>query len=322
MSNFICFRCGYVAKKRCHLVDHLNRIRICPPVYAEIDRTKILEMLSNGAEFTTYLELVYPLIKKNNDLKIKTPVSTNSRNLVNFYDKNVAKSQNVGKLFGSSTSPNDKPIEKIDILVCSSCNRSFNNRQTRWKHEKHCSGRETVINTINSNNSSINSHNTTNNTFNNNLTVNQHALVQKPLCIFGEEDLSYIVKVDMINDYERIARRDPSKVIPTVVKDIYFNSDHPENHTVRIENIHGNLAMIRVGLPDKWEYVDRRETIHNMIRTGINAMETGNIDIDNLPRYDILVNNYYSETNPQYNNTIKAVDTTLVIDLHKQKLLK
>jgi hypothetical protein len=59
-----------------------------------------------------------------------------------------------------------------------------------------------------------------------------------------------------------------------------------------------------------------------MIKYGINAAETGNIDSDNLPKYDALVNNFYSEVNPHYNSTVKAIDTILLINLRKNKRLK
>ena len=226
------------------------------------------------------------------------------------------------------------------MYICNICSRAFNNRQNKWKHEKICEEKKAkflnnivdnskIINNSKNNSDNGTSINNSNINCNNSTTINNtnntlNVAANNPkMCVFGEEDISHIVKIDRINDYERIARRDPSQVIPTVVKDIYFNNEHPENQTVKIEHIHGNVAMIRTGLPDQWEYVDRKETINKMIRYSINATETGEIDTSDIPKYDTIVNNFYSETNPQYNSTIKAVDTILVIDLRSSnKLLK
>ena len=224
-------------------------------------------------------------------------------------------------------------INNSDIYRCYRCNRGFNSNQSRLYHEKQCQVIDNHIDNSVNNSNNINSYNTINNNItNNNITNNNNnnniVIATAPvetapkLCVFGKEDISYIVKLDKINDYERIARSNPNKVIPTIVQDIYFNKEHPENQTVRIENVHGNLAMIRVGLPDQWEYVDRKATINDMIKYGINAAETGNIDSDNLPKYDALVNNFYSEVNPHYNSTVKAIDTILLINLRKNKRLK
>jgi hypothetical protein len=228
------------------------------------------------------------------------------------------------------------------MYICTICSRAFNKRQNRWRHEKICEEKNAILlnnildssnihinnsknnsdNGTSINNSNINSNNNTinNNTINNNNTLNVAANDPK-MRIFGNEDISHIVKIDRINDYERIARREPNQVIPTVVRDIYFNNEYPENQTVKIETIHGNVAMIRTGLPDQWEYVDRKDTINKMIRYSINATETGEIDTSDIPKYDTIVNNIYSETKPQYNSTVKSIDTILVIDLRKNKYI-
>jgi DNA-directed RNA polymerase subunit RPC12/RpoP len=334
MSKYICARCGYESSQIGHLKKHLNKTKDCVAYYDETSRTKLLEMLNNKKEYLSYLEIIRPLI-------VKLALKTHSKSTVNDVTKTINEStksvRNIKKsdkkVLGSDkkATPSDKCLNPLnennesskDVTynskLCVNCNRLFNSRQARRYHQQNCNSQH--IDIINSNNN-INSHNTTNNnTTNNTLNVNQPPIVQKPLCIFGQEDISYIVSLDRINDYERIARTDPNNVIPTVVKDIYFNSEHPENHTVRVENIHGNMALVRIGLPDQWKYVDRRETIHSMIKTGINATETGNMDTDNIPRFDTVVNNFYGENNPGYSNTIKSVDTLLNIEL-KSKLLK
>lgn len=331
MSKYICVRCGHESSQIGHLRKHLNKSRECIGYFDKTDRKMLLEMLQNGKQYLTYLEkVVKPKYNIGFGIQTKHDMSTGVNQQGSECKPPSTKSMDLEEKHVPCESTNSKPI--VDSLYkCLYCNKIFNIRQSRWKHEKTCDKKISNIQTnivdnthsTSINNSNINSNNTTiNNTNNNTLNV---AANSPKMCVFGEEDISHIVKLDRINDYERIARRDPNKVIPTIVQDIYFNREHPENQTVKIEHIHGNIAMIRVGLPDEWEYVDRKDTINKMVKKGINAAETGKIDYDNLPKYDALVDNYYSEVNPYYNSTVKAIDTILVIDLKKtnsNRLLK
>ena len=36
MVKYNCLRCGYVAKQKSHLLNHLNRKNICPPLLEDI----------------------------------------------------------------------------------------------------------------------------------------------------------------------------------------------------------------------------------------------------------------------------------------------
>jgi len=329
MAKFICVRCGYSTDIKSHIKDHLKKNKVCTRLFIEIDREKILEMLENSNEYIKYLDPLRPLFKE------LYPESVRKHTIKNVIPNDefdvIPKQNSMGldkkEVLHSSTrvihNINSKPIESSSEHICTRCGRNFNNRQNRWKHEKICRYEpQNATNIVD--NTNINSHNTTNinsnNTTNNTMNLNQQTIIQKPLCIFGEEDISHIVHIDRINDYERIARRDPSLLIPTLVKDIYFDKDHPENHTVRVKNKHGNLAMIRVGLPDQWEYVDRKETINKMVKKGINATETGEIDTTDAPKYESIVNDFYSERYPKYNSTVKSVDTILVLDLEQRTI--
>lgn len=334
MSKFICVRCGYSTDVRSHIKDHLRKNKVCPRLFIEIDRDRILEMLENSNEYLTYLEPLRPLFKELSPESIgkrtvKSVIPSDEFIVIpNSFsiglDKKASSLVSTIRRQASSQNSESKPIEHSSEHMCTKCSRTFNNRQNRWRHEKLCKERgQTATNIINNSKiidnskhnsdnkiTNINSNNTTNNTMN----LNQQTIVQRPLCVFGEEDISHIVHIDRINDYERIARRDPGQVIPMVVRDIYFDREHPENHTIKIKNKHGNLAMIRVGLPDQWEYVDRKQTINQMIKKSINATETGEIDTTEAPKYESIVNDFYSERYPKYNSTVKSVDKVLVIE--------
>ena len=57
MVKYICNRCGYVAKQKSHLLNHLNRKNICPPLLEDISIEEIkfmygFEMNPNESKMT------------------------------------------------------------------------------------------------------------------------------------------------------------------------------------------------------------------------------------------------------------------------------
>lgn len=83
---------------------------------------------------------------------------------------------------------------------------------------------------------------------------------------FGNENLDYITK----NDCKRIVSRVFFSAVEAA-KLIYFNKDHPENHTVKIPNKKYPHALI-MGKDKKWEMVNRAETIQKMASKSCNVV--------------------------------------------------
>ena len=100
--------------------------------------------------------------------------------------------------------------------------------------------------------------NTTNNTMNNsgnNNTNNSHNQVNNiQLNVFGKEDLSMLtenVKQELI--------KGPFKMMPKLMEMIYFNKNHPENHTMKLVN--KKEKIMKIHDKEGWKYVDKDETI-------------------------------------------------------------
>jgi hypothetical protein len=103
-----------------------------------------------------------------------------------------------------------------------------------------------TINTNNTNNTNTeNSHNVTNN-----IQINS----------FGKEDISYLD-----NEYFKnlIMNQHIEKGYVQLIKDIYLNKAHPENGTVKVENINNKYALVYKN--GKWDTIlkaDLKEQIH------------------------------------------------------------
>jgi uncharacterized Zn-finger protein len=69
--------------------------------------------------------------------------------------------------------------------------------------------------------------------------------------------------------------------IPTIIKQIHFNKDHPENHNISIKNMRSGIAKVYNG--KEWESMDEKDVIRTLIDD-----------------YESTLTNYASENNPKY----------------------
>ena len=160
----------------------------------------------------------------------------------------------------------EKDTSKFDF-VCKICDSKFKNRQGLNYHtrigckineiqkdkkieelEKEITKLKDVIN---------NSHgviyNTTNN-ITNNITI---------VYDFGQEDIAYLKDNP---DFLTECLIDIPSGLRKVVKKIYFNNEHPENHTITMKNQKLNQVMIRED--GQWIQRNAHETIPKMVKKG------------------------------------------------------
>ena len=86
--------------------------------------------------------------------------------------------------------------------------------------------------------------------------------------IFGKENLEMVtdeVKKELI--------KGPFKMMPKLVKMIYFNNKYPENHILKLVN--KNKDILKIHKKKGWEYVDKNDTIDYIL-------EDKNYTIDNF----------------------------------------
>lgn len=108
----------------------------------------------------------------------------------------------------------------------------------------------------------INSNTIKNNTIKNNTVENSNNNVTNNIQInnFGNEKIDYLDK-DYFKDL--IMNQHIEKGYVQLIKDIYLNKEHPENKTVKVENINNKYALVFNN--DKWDTIlksDLKEMIH------------------------------------------------------------
>ena len=254
MVEYNCLRCGYVAKQKNHLVNHLKRKNTCKPILEDIS-------IEN--------------VKKYYGFEISKKSLQNSSEILQNSSKNPPDNflQKSSKILRNSSKNPPKSSEMKSPLTCPYCYKEFTRSDNLNRHYGRCKIKKkekdndkqeikelkeivekllienkTTTITNNTNNTS-NSHNTTNHMTNNIININN----------YGDEDTKYITGDFIIG----LLKNKPAKTIPELIKYTHFNDAHPENQNIKITN--KKEPYIKVRKNDKWELQDKDETISDLI---------------------------------------------------------
>lgn len=241
MKKYTCQRCGYTTDRKFNFKNHLNRKFPCKLLPSNSIIKK--DLLKKGSE---------PLVETTSVLKKMQP---------NVSQKRLTVSQ------ASASSLKKK-------FVCFYCGKNFTTRQAKFKHEKdRCKMKDKSTNTDNQmvkkdmlinklilqveklldknvqsfNNNNINS----NNKITNNIMVNN----------YGEENINYIT--------EKVLKKliyYPASAIPKLIAMKHFNPKYPENHNIKITNIHDKFAKRYKN--GKWSIEDKKAVIAELVDDG------------------------------------------------------
>ena len=273
MVSYICNRCGYVAKQKTHLLNHLNRKNICRPLLETISIEEVKFMY--GFEIT------------QNDPKMthNDPKFTNNDPKLTHNNSNIIQ------------------MIKMNQYICCYCSKSYSKNSHMRRHEKTCKIKKENENEINlkeqveqlqeivekllceKSNTITNITNNTNNS-NNTIIINN----------YGDEDTKYITSDYILN----LLKYKPAKVIPELIKYTHFNEAHPENQNIKITN--KKEPYIKVLKNNKWEFQNKEETITYLIdRQQVHLMDENmegkiedscsNTEKNNIERCSDLYNN-------------------------------
>jgi hypothetical protein len=106
------------------------------------------------------------------------------------------------------------------------------------------------------NNTVININNNSNNTTNNVNTVNNVTLNS-----FGNENVSYLT-----HDFLSYCLMNPKKGMATLIENIHYNKDYPENHNVRCKSLKQNV--FERSIDSEWRICDASNTLDELIKKG------------------------------------------------------
>ena len=242
MVLYVYPRCKYTSKLRNDLRRHFKRKKPCRVLFKDLDiQTCIKSILGEECESNK------PIKNKVDNLEVISNVLPIS-NTNNYYENT------------SESSIDD------DFYECKYCEKMFNNRQARHKHQliceyklKHYFTKEEVAQKLAEKDILINELRNqigsllekVGDTYN----TNTYNIVINP---FGKENTSYIT-ADYVNN---LINSGPYNSIPKLIKYLHFHPEHKENHNVKIPNKKQSYAQIYNG--SKWEYQSKRETIEKM----------------------------------------------------------
>ena len=241
MTNYICQRCSYTTNRKSNFKNHLNRKYPCkhkPTV----------------------------TIGKKNKKFIKQSKKVAITSLLNKKKPNVSQKRlTVSHMFAKTC------LKKFE---CCYCLKKFTTRQAKFKHEKdrcklilHESNNlsiqlkkkdilisklvEQVEKLLSKNMKSLNYNINSNNKITNNIIVNN----------YGEENLDYITNKVL----KRLASY-PASAIPKLIAMKHFNPKYPENHNIKITNIHDKFA--KRYKDGKWSIEDKKAVIGELVDDG------------------------------------------------------
>lgn len=100
----------------------------------------------------------------------------------------------------------------------------------------------------------------TNNTIQNNININVSAptINSDSPYAFGQEDWSYITDKEMKKIMSGV-----NSCVPTLVEKLHFDSKHPENHNIKIQN--KSRSEIKVFDGNMWRTQDKNTTVDELI---------------------------------------------------------
>jgi len=91
----------------------------------------------------------------------------------------------------------------------------------------------------------------------------------------------------------------PEESIPRIVKNMHFHRDHPENHNVKITN--RKLPYASVFKDNKWELVQKRKTIVELMEKGYGLMDDRHQNLDlserNIEKFQEFTEKYRNNDN-------------------------
>jgi ribosomal protein L37AE/L43A len=246
MVNHTCNRCGYTTNRKQNLKTHLLKKNTCK---------QIIEMIS-----------IYDVLKSNG------------------FDEEAIKYKNIHNV---NSTVNSTVNSKSNNHICKHCKKTFTTRQGKSIHiKKYCS--VVKSNDELSINKNIMEQNKILKENNDKLTLQVEQLINKMALLktkniskisnktnninkgivnnivinnYGSENIDYIT----FNKFVKLLET-PLSAISKLIELKHFNEKHPENHNIKITNIHDKFAKIYKD--KKWLVSNKKDIIQDLVENG------------------------------------------------------
>ncbi len=252
--EFICPRCGYEASTKGNLVRHLKSKKQCIASLSNIDRNDIIEQVMHKERKGDSIVCLWcnktvcksHLARHRQNCKAKPASSTTTIQQNNTENTTIVNNNERHEL--NTTASTSNIITEVDIAT-------LTERIT-----------QAVLKELQVSSSVINSNTTFNNTFiitnannitNNNITMNN----------FGQEDTSYLTR-----EFLSYCLFNPKKGMSSLIENIHYNKDYPENHNIRCKSLKQNIFEKYVDA--EWRACDASNTLDELIRKGYRILNS------------------------------------------------
>ena len=246
MVNYRCTRCDYNTDHKSKFRLHLLKKNTCPSKFNETSIYDILKLHGFDEEATEY-EITHKCVPKCTE---------------------------------SAPGCTAEIIHNSNTLVCSYCNKLFTRKSSLQRHinsrcssvkinkEQHVNDEIKILKENNDKltlqvelllkNASFTNTNISNKTNNiNKGTVNNNTIINN----YGSENIDYIT----FNRFVKLLET-PLSAISKLIELKHFNEKHPENHNIKITNIHDKFAKIYKD--KKWLVSNKKDIIQELVENG------------------------------------------------------
>lgn len=184
-----------------------------------------------------------------------------------------------------------KKQPKDKMYMCPNCDKQYSTRQARHRHKQECNRKQGVSNhstdttviktedlkmilsrleTLEKRNGIGQTNTTIVNSSNNQININNQYQIN--INNFGNENISYLTP-----EFLSYCLLNPRKGMTSLIENIHYNKDYPENQNIRCKSLKQNVFEKYVN--SEWKQCDASNTLDELIRKGyriLNAHYTDN----------------------------------------------
>jgi hypothetical protein len=244
-----CPRCGYEASTKGNFVRHLKAKKPCATTLSELDRDELIEQLTHKERKGDSIVCTWcnKTVCKSHLARHKQACKSkpsSSRDV----PAQEASTSNID--ISTTTMPSQNHIVSVTSNGMSEVDITALTERIKQAIMKELQGSSSVVN----NNTFII---TNANNINNNITMNN----------FGQEDTSYLTR-----EFLSYCLFNPKKGMSSLIENIHYNKDYPENQNIRCKSLKQNIFERYVDA--EWRACDASNTLDELIRKGYRILNS------------------------------------------------
>jgi hypothetical protein len=267
----ITFRYNYLKER------HKNRKKSC--LYDRYDDLKIeIDKIKNDLNVSDKIILQQTKKTSYKCLYCSTIMTTKSNLKAHIYNNCADRKEIINKL-ETLNNEKDEIADRLNIKDESTINDTEKNLREEVKSLKEIIEK----NGLNTNSHNNNSHNSNSN--NNNTNSNNTNTIQIIINNYDTPDITFLTE-----EQKTKFLKDRYKGILDFIEQVYFNKDHPENHSAYISNLRSKFGQVYKN--NKW-VVEETDVIADKLNK--NGFDSISNHLDDLIKNDLKKNNYKKE---------------------------